>query len=434
MSAEPIKREKLMVVKFIVMLFFAGLTAIVGILRGSGVIAYDPALLVFALSAGIIVLALWSFFDVLHIIKAKEFLSNEAVKLEKGIGKYFETLERVSEGDYTVTAETKTGHPLLDRIGAATNVLIESEKKIIAAAECIACGDISASVVPRSEGDMLGNVFVKMGKSLETLIGSLKETAETIKMVIDTLGESIGASSKTMAHIAGTIEQVKELNSRMATATQEAARASSVAKEASKAGYNSVEELFDKMTTIDEAVQLNKKLMDELDEKTVRINEIVKVIQEVASQTNLLALNATIEAARAGEAGRAFAVVAAEIGNLAEDASKWAKEIKKIISGLQDSAGRASKMVKISANEVSSGVLLMEDMKNKFGGITENVGNVADQTVRIAAATEEASVSAEEAASGSKEQAAAMNEISGVVAMINHTAKTLEEQVNKFRF
>ena len=56
-----------------------------------------------------------------------------------------------------------------------------------------------------------------------------------------------------------------------------------------------------------------------LSENTKKINEVLKLIGEVAAQTNLLALNAAIEAARAGEAGRGFAVVAQEVRKLAEN-------------------------------------------------------------------------------------------------------------------
>ncbi|MCB2092416.1 MAG: PAS domain-containing protein, partial [Alphaproteobacteria bacterium] len=65
------------------------------------------------------------------------------------------------------------------------------------------------------------------------------------------------------------------------------------------------------------------------------MNNIVDVIQEIASQINLLALNATIESARAGEAGKGFAVVASEVKSLAGQVATATTQILSEITAMQ---------------------------------------------------------------------------------------------------
>ena len=75
----------------------------------------------------------------------------------------------------------------------------------------------------------------------------------------------------------------------------------------------------------DDILRLAYEVSRITEEKVDRIDRVMK-------QTGMLAINARLEAARAGEAGRAFSVVAQELGQLASSISTIGAELRSAIS------------------------------------------------------------------------------------------------------
>ncbi|ONI39410.1 hypothetical protein AN639_05480 [Candidatus Epulonipiscium fishelsonii] len=99
--------------------------------------------------------------------------------------------------------------------------------------------------------------------------------------------------------------------------------------------------------------------MNQIDDYSKSILDIIQDIENISSQTNLLALNANIEAARAGEAGKGFAVVASEIRDLSGKTSEIVKHIEQIVNQTLDS-------IKIGKNKIDETSEAFEDIADKI--------------------------------------------------------------------
>ncbi|WP_439331627.1 methyl-accepting chemotaxis protein [Pelagibacterium lacus] len=106
------------------------------------------------------------------------------------------------------------------------------------------------------------------------------------------------------------------------------------------------------------AARQTRSRVEALDRLVGQIDTLVAGIENVSFRTNLLALNAAVEAARAGEKGAGFAVVAAEVRELAQASAKTSKQIRALVRtgredfdrGLAEAEGLAETVDALTAN------------------------------------------------------------------------------------
>jgi methyl-accepting chemotaxis protein len=151
-------------------------------------------------------------------------------------------------------------------------------------------------------------------------------------------GELLPAQAPSGGPVAGALERAI---SGLAARVLQARRAAAAVRLATRTLLRSSDQAS--VTAVRQAAAIDEIVakLRALEDRSVEVNQIVDLIDEIAAHTNLLSLNAAIEASRAGEHGKGFAVVAEEIRKLAERSAQATKDVAALLERVREGAGQA---------------------------------------------------------------------------------------------
>jgi methyl-accepting chemotaxis protein len=350
-----------------------------------------------------------------------KFVKRIIVPLNAINGKILDMEQGKLSGD---AIEVHTGDEL-ETLADAVNSMAEYTNTIIKDIEAVSAKLAAEDLTAEPAADYIGD-YAPIKSALYGIINSTSDVIRQIeassKLVSDgssKMSDNSTTLSQAATEQAATVEELNasivEISSNISANADSAGKAKVLADDCMKI----VDEGNVKMTDMLHA-------MEEINETSSQIANIIKTIEDISFQTNILSLNASIEAARAGEAGKGFAVVAGEVGQLAGKTAEAAKNTTALIKTSLAAVENGTVMANETAKMLSKIVSETDDTAKVIDKIAAASQEQADSVKQILVGMDQISTSVQMTSGSSAECAASAEELSG-------QAKVLLDLVQRFK-
>ena len=299
----------------------------------------------------------------------------------------------------------------------------------------------------KDEISQLLNSLATMQAKLRDVASRINSTAQHLASSADQMlanaqqvSRSTDEQSNAASSMSAAVEQMTVSINHVRDNAANAEKATTNSHNHSNQGALVINEAVAEIARIATAVTSSSNMIADLERRSVEIQGIASVINDIADQTNLLALNAAIEAARAGEQGRGFAVVADEVRKLAERTAKSTREITDMLAVIQECTRAAVSSMDEGVKLVANGSNLANQAGNSIIQISESASRVVSEVNDISAAlreqrvaSEDISKSVEHIAQMAEENSAASHETASAAKSLSELAIVLRNDASWFR-
>jgi methyl-accepting chemotaxis protein len=274
----------------------------------------------------------------------------------------------------------------------------------------------------------------ELDRAMTAAMNDVEQLGSSGREAEATLGELEGLAG----HASGTLAEVKASMASLERAAGDSeGTATQIAQLAERAG-DVVEETVHGIEALRAAVADAHRRITSLGRRSEDIGRVVDFISEVAGRTNLLSLNASIIAAQAGQHGKAFAVVADQIRELATQIARSTKSIGDIIHAVREDVEGTAALVDRGDALAVEGVQLARNSLEALGKIRRSTGHGMETAGAIRAAVDahgqsarEVSQLVESVANGSRAVSQAVQLVGRSVSGVNSVSRTVSAMADQ---
>jgi methyl-accepting chemotaxis protein len=262
----------------------------------------------------------------------------------------------------------------------------------------------------------------EVAEGANVLASSIREILASTTQLASSVTETATAVTQT-ATTAEEVKQTANLSGEKArTVSEEAGQVTLTARqgrEAAEEAAGGMEKIREQMGSIAESVV-------RLSEQNQAIEVIITTVDGLAEQSNLLAVNASIEAARAGEEGKAFAVVAEEIKNMAEQSKQATGQVRSILSDVQRGTSAAVMAAEQGSKVVESGVAQAGQAGASIRSLVVSMESASQSAAQIAASIQEQMAGMDQMASAMEDVRRGSGQNAASIQQVEQSARELD--------
>ncbi|PSC03921.1 methyl-accepting chemotaxis protein [Alsobacter soli] len=317
-------------------------------------------------------------------------------------------VERVGEGDLGGRTAT-TGPEEIARLGVTLNQMVEGLRQLA-----------------RQSREATEN----LNASAAEIRASTQEQAASVE-------EQLAAVQETAA----TVDEITHAGAQIGKRAQEVIASAQATAQTSNAGLVAVDETARAMDAIREQAEAVAENIVALSEKTQAIEEITTTVNDISERSHLLALNAAIEAAGAGESGQRFAVVAAEMKTLADQAKEATAQVRSILGDIQRGINASVMLTEEAVKRVAAGKERTDTTQRTIEEITGRVQESVQTFQQIVASTNQQQLGIEQVMGAlqnirqaSQQTAAGTRQLDSAAANLSQLSQQLLTLAERYRF